>query len=218
MSIANQTFYEHDFSSQDLQQARFDSCQFVRCDFRRTNLSEASFEHCQFIERGDHEGCQFGYVNLKEASFKECDLSMADFTGAELFGIEIRDSQLKGACFSRARFANYITHNTFFCSAYITRCNLSYADLGDIKLEECELFENRWNGANLVGASFRGSDLTNGEFSQDAWGQFDISGANLSHVDLTGLDIRRVDMANVMICDWQQSQLLENIGVVVVPG
>ncbi|PSW22240.1 Qnr family pentapeptide repeat protein [Photobacterium sanctipauli] len=218
MHFTNQTFTDHSFAKEQLQQATFEHCQFIRCDFSRADLTEASFEHCQFVERGEHEGCVFQYTKLKEASFKECDLSMADFTGAEMFGIEIRDSQLKGVVLSRARFANYITHNTFFCSAYITRCNLAYADFEDVKLEECELFENRWTGANLVGASFKGSDLTNGEFSQEAWGQFDLTGANLSHVDLTGLDPRRVSLDGVTICDWQQAQLLEPLGIIVLPS
>jgi fluoroquinolone resistance protein len=41
---------------------------------------------------------------------------------------------------------------------------------------------------------------------------------NLCHVDLTGLDIRRVSVAKVTICDWQQEQLLEPLGVVVLPS
>ncbi|MGF1680315.1 Qnr family pentapeptide repeat protein [Photobacterium minamisatsumaniensis] len=218
MLFSKQTFTDHSFSKENLTQATFEDCQFIRCDFTRVDLTETRFDHCQFIERGELDGCLFHYAQLKEASFKACDLSMADFSGAEMFGVEIRDSQLKGTIFSRARFANYITHNTFFCSAFITRCNLSYADFEDIKLEECELFENRWTGANLLGASFKGSDLTNGEFSQEAWGQFDLAGANLSHVDLTGLDLRRVSLENVTICDWQQAQLLETLGLIVLPS
>jgi fluoroquinolone resistance protein len=218
MHITNKTFTEHDFSEQDLQDAHFENCQFYRCNFNRANLSDAAFIECQFIERGDVDGCQFEYTKLKDASFKHCDLSMAQFRGAQCFGIELRDSQLKGADFVLASFANYITHNTFFCSAYISRCNLSYANFENQRLEKCELFENKWNGANLLGATFKGSDLSRGEFSPEAWGQFDMTECNLCHVDLTGLDIRRVSVAKVTICDWQQEQLLEPLGVVVLPG
>ncbi len=143
---------------------------------------------------------------------------MADFKGAQCFGIEFRTCNLKGANFTLANFANYITQNTYFCSAYITGCNLSYANLENQRLEKCDLFENRWNGTNLIGASLKGSDLTRCEFSEDIWGQFVIEECNLCHVDLTGLDPRRVNLKGVTICDWQQEQLLEPLGVIVTPG
>ncbi|MGR5456520.1 pentapeptide repeat-containing protein, partial [Vibrio alfacsensis] len=102
--------------------------------------------------------------------------------------------------------------------AYITGCNLSYANLERQVLEKCELFANRWIGANLMGASLKESDLSRGVFSADAWSQFRFQGADLCHVDLEGLDPRRVDLTGVKICDWQQEQLLEPLGLVVLPG
>lgn len=215
MMITEQTFVDEDFSQQDLQQAEFNRCQFYRCNFRGCDLTDARFMHCQFIEQGDMEGCRFDYAILKDSSFKDCDLSLARFTGAQCFGIELRNCNLKGADFDRASFANVITRRTYFCSAYITGCNLSYANLEDQRLEKCELFENRWNGANMVGASLQGSDLSRGEFSPEIWGQFALEGCNLEHVDLTGLDPRRVNLQGVSICVWQQEQLLAPFGLII---
>ncbi|OWO71700.1 hypothetical protein B2J71_19330, partial [Vibrio cholerae] len=52
---------------------------------------------CSFIERGELEGCDFSYSDLRDASFKNCSLSMSYFKGANCFGIEFRECDLKGA-------------------------------------------------------------------------------------------------------------------------
>nr|WP_146147203.1 Qnr family pentapeptide repeat protein [Photobacterium aphoticum] len=218
MMITHQTYEGVSFAKQNLSGEVYQHCRFYVCDFSRADLTDTQFIDCQFIARGDIEGCCFAYTQLKEVSFKQCDLSMADFRGADCFGIEFRSCNLKGANFVQASFANYITHQTFFCSAYISDCNLSYTNLENQQLEECELFENRWNGANLQGATLKGADLSRGEFSPEQWGQFAMEGCNLCHVDLTGLDPRLVPLKGVMICDWQQEQLLESFGLVVIPG
>ncbi len=62
----------------------------------------------------------------------------------------------------------------YFCSAFISGCNLSYANMERVCLEKCELFENRWIGTNLAGASLKESDLSRGVFSEDVWGQFSL--------------------------------------------
>ena len=61
------------------------------------------------------------------------------------------------------------------------------------------------------------SDLTRGVFSEEAWTQFSFQGANLCHAELEGLNPKRVDMTGVQIAGWQQDQLLEAMGIVVMP-
>ncbi|MGV2986568.1 Qnr family pentapeptide repeat protein [Vibrio sp. E150_011] len=217
MIFKNKIFDHHDFSNQDLSDHHFERCQFLRCDFSRSDLRDSAFLNCKFVETRDLAGCHFDYANLKDASFKQCQMAMCNFEGADCFGIELRECDLKGANFSRARFANQVSHKMYFCSAYITDCNLSYTNLERAVIEKCDLFENRWIGANLQGSSFKGSDLSRGVFSADSWSQFRFQDANLCHVDLEGLDPRRVDLSGVKICSWQQEQLLEPLGLVVLP-
>lgn len=216
MHVAKKQFDGEVFSHQDLSEATFEQCQFYHCDFSRANLTDACFIDCSFIEAGETDGCNFAYTKLKDASFKGCNLAMANFRNAQCFGIELHQCNLKGVDFHYASFANYITHNSFFCSAFISGCDLSYANLESVMLEKCELFENRWRGANLIGVSFKGSDLSRGEFSSEQWQQAIFNEANLCHVDLDNVDVRRVSLEGVQICDWQQEQLLGNLGIVVL--
>ena len=60
-----------------------------------------------------------------------------------------------------------------------------------------------------------GADLSRGEFSKEQWGTFNLESADLTHVDLEGLDMRRVSLNGVKICDWQQEQLLSKFGLIV---
>ncbi|WP_019029754.1 Qnr family pentapeptide repeat protein [Colwellia piezophila] len=218
MPTTKKDFINHDFSNQDLHGRRFEQCNFYRCNFNRSNLTDVEFFECSFVEQGSVEGCRFDYANLRDASFKACKLSMSSFIGANCLGIEFRRCDLQGANFAKASFENQVSRQAYFCLAYITGCNLSYANFAGVRIEKCDLFENRWNGASLQSASFKNSDLSRSEFSADAWEQFQIQGCDLTHTELTGLNIRRVDLDGVKICNWQQEQLLERLGIVVLPG
>jgi fluoroquinolone resistance protein len=70
----------------------------------------------------------------------------------------------------------------------------------------------------LHSASLKNSDLSRSEFSEDAWEQFQMQGCDLTHTELNGLNIRRVRLDGVKICDWQQEQLLDSLGVIVLPS
>lgn len=217
MSNTNKTFVEHDFSGQSLQEVIYEKCYFFKCNFSRADLRDAKFIGCHFIETGESVGCQFHYADLRDACFKQCKLGMATFLGANCFGAEFRECDLQGASFMKSSFVNQISHQSYFCSAYITGCNLSYTNFEKQCIEKCDLFENRWTGANLQGASFKGSDLSRGEFSSESWGSFDMQHCDLTNTELYGLDPRRVNLNGVKICEWQQEQLLSPLGVVVLP-
>lgn len=210
------TFRDHDFSHQDLQTTVFEQCHFYNCKFDHADLRDAVFLECKFIEVQAITGCSFNYASLQDASFTSCMLAMSTFNGANCLGIEMRKCDMKGVNFFRANFANRVSQSAYFCSAYITGCNLSYANFEQVTLEKCELFENRWNEANLSRASLAGSDLSRGEFTPDMWGSFNLEHCDLTHVELEGLDVRKVSLLGVKICDWQQEQLLSPFGLIVI--
>lgn len=189
---------------------------FRNCDFSGTDLTSTEFIGCQFYDRESQQGGKFTRAQLKDAIFKSCDLSMADFRHSNALGIEIRECRAQGADFRGASFMNMITTRTWFCSAYITKSNLSYANFSKVVLEKCELWENRWNGAQILGATFSGSDLSGGEFSS-----FDWRAANFTHCDLTNselgeLDVRGIDLQGVKLDSYQIAQLMERLGIVVL--
>ena len=217
MSTINKKYIEQDFLHHDFTAMHFEKCDFYKCNFSKSNLSDATFVDCNFIEPNDIEGCQFDYACMRDTSFKRCRMSMSSFIVANCLGIEFKSCDLKGTNFAKASFENQISRQVYFCSAFITGCNLSYANFSRVRLEKCDLFENRWSGANLQGASLTGSDLSRSEFSKDAWEQFQMQNCNLAHTELDGLNIKRVKLDGVKICSWQQEQLLDSLGIIVLP-
>ncbi|NVK57138.1 MAG: Qnr family pentapeptide repeat protein [Alteromonadaceae bacterium] len=212
----HQTYSYITITPNDIPGTSIESCIFIECDFSRADFSGYQFKNCNFIDGQSGKGCLFENTELEEASFINCNLSHSTFAGANLFMIEFRQCNLTGADFKRAKFAKYFTQEKYDCSAFITACNLSYANLENLRLEKCDLFENRWIGVNLHGAILNGSDLSRGVFSSDVWGAFSFSHADLSHVELEGLDPRKVNVEGVRVCRWQQEELLAAMGFELV--
>ncbi|HEJ9146083.1 TPA: Qnr family pentapeptide repeat protein [Serratia marcescens] len=189
---------------------------FMLCDFSGADLTGTEFIGCQFYDRDSRQGGNFSRAILKDASFRSCDLSMADFRHASALGVEIRECRAQGADFRGASFMNMITSRTWFCSAYITKSNLSYANFAKVVLEKCELWENRWHCAQVLGASFSGSDLSGGEFSGFDWRAADVTQCDLSNAELGELDLRTTDLQGVKMDSHQASQLLERLGIAII--
>ena len=215
--IKHKQFIAQRFEQQQIESDIFSHCQFIGCDFSWLDLREVQFVDCSFYDRATEQHCLFQGCDLRESSFIRCDLTMADCRRSQCLGLAIRDSQGMGANFSQASFANQITQKHYFCQAYLTGNNFSYASFEGCLLERCELGGNRWQGANFMGASLIGSDLSGSEFGQFDWHNVQLQECDLRQCDLPGLDIRRIDLRGVQIDSEQQQQLLENIGMIVFP-
>lgn len=214
--MEQQHFIFQSFSGQSLVEQRVENCHFHQCSFDHADLTSVEFINCQFYDAQAEIGSSFYRATLKDASFKNCDLTMADFRNIHALGMEMRDCKAQGINFKGASFLNMITQRTFFCHVYLTGNNFSYANFSGVVLEKCELWENRWTGANILGTNFNGSDLSGGEFSGIDWRTANFTHCDLTNCDLTGLNIRQVELDGVKIASWQQNQLLEQIGIIVV--
>lgn len=211
------SFYQNEtFNRDKFTESVVDNCKFIRCDFSNVDLTDAQFINCQFYDQENQIGCDFNRATLKDASFKNCDLTMSNFRSANALGIEIRECRAQGIDFRGASFMNMITARTWFCRAYITKSNLSYANFSKVILEKCELWENRWDGATILGANFSGSDLSSGEFNSFDWHSANFTYCNLMNSSLGELDLRNVDLEGVKIDACQASGLLERLGIIVI--
>ncbi len=189
---------------------------FLDCDFSRVDLSETHFIDCSFYDPDRQVGCNFRSAKLKGASFKRCDLTVCIFNFASALGLEISECKAQGADFSSASFMNVISNKSWFCNAYINKSNLAYANFSKVNLEKCELWDNRWTGANVTGASFAGSDMSGGEFSLFDWRSADFTGCDLTNSQLGDLDIRLVNLDGVKLDRDQMNHLAAHLGINVI--
>lgn len=191
--------------------------QFHECDFSGADLTATEFVNCSFYDAESRTGCRFNGATLKEASFRGCDISMCHFNFIKALGLEISECRAQGADFSNASFMNQITTRTWFCSAFIKKSNLRYANFSRVTLEKCELWENRWDGANLSGASFAGSDLSAGQFEGIDWSSANFTDCDLTGSELGDLDLRVVNLRGARLDVQQVALLMQRIGITVVP-
>lgn len=173
--------------------------------------------NCSFYDAESRAGCRFNGATLKEASFRSCDISMCHFNFIKALGLEISECRAQGADFSNASFMNQITTRTWFCSGFIKKSNLRYANFSRVTLEKCELWENRWDGANLSGASFAGSDLSAGQFEGIDWSSANFTDCDLTGSELGDLDLRVVNLRGARVDVQQTAVLMQRIGITVVP-
>ena len=191
--------------------------QFHECDFSSVDLTATEFINCSFYDAESRSGCRFNGATLKEASFRSCDISMCHFNFVKALGLEISECRAQGADFSNASFMNQITPRSGFCSAFIKKSNLRYANFSRVTLEKCELWENRWDGANVSGASFAGSDLSGGQFEGIDWSSANFTGCDLTHSELGELDLRSTNLRGATLDVQQVALLMQRIGITVVP-
>ncbi|NDL61615.1 Qnr family pentapeptide repeat protein [Acerihabitans arboris] len=196
--------------------AAVENCTFLDCDFSGSDLTETRFIDCQFYDHESQIGCNFSHATLKDASFRTCDLTMNNLRNINALGIEIRECRAQGADFRGASFMNRISSRSWFCSAYIIKNNLSYTNFSKVILEKCELWENRWNGANVLGATFCGSDLSGGEFSSFDWQTANFTQCDLTNSALGELDVRSTNLEGAKLDADQVSELMGRLGIIVV--
>lgn len=67
-----------------------------------------------------------------------------------------------------------------------------------------------------AGCKFQRRRPSGGEFTEFDWNNVNITHCDLTNSDLGELNIRKVDLDGVKIDDWQQSHLLEKLGVIVI--
>ncbi|MEQ5640195.1 pentapeptide repeat-containing protein, partial [Escherichia coli] len=130
-------FINEKFSRDQFTGNRVKNIAFSNCDFSGVDLTDTEFVDCSSYDRNRLEGCDFNRAKLKNASFKSCDLSMSNFKNISALGLEISECLAQGADFRGANFMNMITTRSWFCSAYITKTNLSYANFSRVILEKC---------------------------------------------------------------------------------
>ena len=218
MQLIDCEFHHCDFSNAALDFMQASGCSFYDCDFKNTGLKEAVFEKCNFFDADAQKGCYFYGADLTNSQFLHCDISLAEFERADMFVIEISNSKAQGCSFKQANFASVVSRRKLLCSAHLTDSHFRYADFEGCQLVGCDL-----SGSSFVNANFFQSNLEKCQLlSADLTGiQFEgliLSGADLRNAQLDGLDIRKVDLQGVKINDWQQSVLLESLGVVCFPN
>ncbi|KYP13873.1 pentapeptide repeat-containing protein [Flavihumibacter sp. CACIAM 22H1] len=146
---------------------------FKQKDFTEEPLPRGDYEYCQFIN------CRFFEADLRsfrflETSFTGCDLSVAKLHKTAFKGIVFKDCKLTGLGFDQC--------DPFGLDMQFEGCNLTHSSfyglsLKGIRFIQCILEAVEFSEANLQGAVFTGSLLTNAHFDRTNLEQADLRSA-----------------------------------------
>lgn len=153
------------------------------------------------IEQRQNFRIDFSGANLFGIQLNGSDFSMANLDNVQFGASDLTDSNLSRASIlysdlSGAELSNADLSNALLTSAYMSSASLKGANLSDAQLHDADLSGANLEGANLSNSVFQGANLT-GANLDDA----DLSGANLIHADLTDASLKNANLSGALLSD-----------------
>jgi|TARA_B110000196_G_scaffold310316_1_gene312987 fluoroquinolone resistance protein len=208
------------FENNSCRDAKFETleltdCTFITCGFDSASIKETKFNGCVFYDKETERSCSFKFAQFDDVSFKHCDLTMANFSRANLYRVTLNQCPATGIDFSYASTCHQVGNTVMLTDAWINHCNMSYADFRGAKFNDCDLSGNRFSHSVLDHACFENTLLNDSDFHAVTAEGLSIKGADLRDAQISGLDIRAIDMTGVRFNGYQQRILLEAIGLII---
>lgn len=151
--ITDKVLKNQDFSENGLEQADYESCNFIDCIFSSANLSSYSFEDCSF-ENCDFSNTKITNTAFKNVSFKNCKLIGLQFDECNPFLLEFN---FNGCMLNYASFYQLKIKETRFNRCIMHEVDFSETDLSKAIFSECDLAGAVFNFTNLQKADLRNS-------------------------------------------------------------
>ena len=203
------------FSGQDLSGLNLTGIDFSNADLTLTNLSYTDLSYANLSDSKLYnvsswgKGANFRFTNLTNADLTNVDLTFADLAYADLTGVDLTTSgsllnsgtelykihatSLRGCPIQLPNGWQCLNNNLVGQYADLTGANFSNTDLTNIDLNWTLLNGANFTGANLANGSFKYANLTGTIF----YGA-NLSGANLDSV-LVGTNFRFADLSYTAI-------------------
>src|SRR5262245_34616130 len=204
-----------------IRSANFSGCVFKDCRlepsrFANCKLAMARFEGCTLFDVAQKKGCTFAFCDLHGAELTKSNLATSAFERCDLHDLRAVDCSLRGAQFRYSTFAKALSRRTVITKASFTNCNLSFADLSGLSLQNCDFVSCR-----LSEASFIDSDLSHARMLSCALDRVEWDRAKLGHADLQGSQLSGLnlavlaDYAGLIVSASEQTELLRQLGIAV---
>lgn len=213
------SFYDADFSGQDLAQVQltdreFIDCNFTGCNLRAANLDYSVFRNCQFNDTASEHAADLSQASLRETLFSHCNLTVVDFIRCKGYDLTFEHCQLQGADLSKSDFRMPIA-NAELAALSLKDCNFSYGNLSNNYLVGCALTDSRLIEVCLDYCDLSDADLSGCELHNISAVGVTIRGADLRGASFNNLNPREIDLTGVRMLASQVGALLEPLGIIV---
>ena len=169
----------------------FDTCEFAQCDF-----SEATLTNCKFID------CQF----------KACNLSLLKVDGSHFRGVAFDACKLVGVNWTRASWPRVMLAPPLqFRECVLDESSFFGLQLQELIVESCKAREVDLREANLSGAKFCYTDLSNSLF-----GRTSLRGADFVEAVGYTIDVFDNDIKNARFSRVEAVRLLDSLDIELV--
>lgn len=203
------------FRGSKILECEFTECEFDSCGFDSAKIGDCIFHKCKFYNNEKEAGCSFKFARFPGTTFTHSDLSLCNFSRADLYRIEMDQCQATGMDCSYATNAQSIGTAVTLNAARLSDCNFSYADFTGAFLCDAELPNNRFSHAVFNNANLENAVLTDCDLHGIQARDVTLKGADIRGAMISGLDVRVIDMTGVRVSDYQQRVLLEAIGIII---
>ena len=142
--------------------------------------------HKKWLDGEGREGrrADFSNADLHGVNLRRADLQGADLRGANLRGVDLRNANLRSS----------EMWNADLRGANLQHADLQYADLHGVKLQRADLQDADLRNVNLRGADLRNADLRGANLQHADLQYADLHGVKLRGADLQGADLRNADL------------------------
>lgn len=187
----DQSFCDIDCSEEELEGKVFDGCSFESCDFH-----EATFRKCEFTD----------------CTFVTCNLNFWKVENSKFSSVKFSDCKISGVNWTRAYWLGLSVGSPFeFESCLLNSSTFFSLNQTDIVIKGCRAHDVDFREANLSGAKFADTDLTNSLFHNT-----NLSGANFFDAKNYSIDVTTNKVKNATFCRFEAVSLLESLGINLV--
>lgn len=187
----DQTFSQLECAATELTDQEFDNCLFDHCDF-----NEAIFHNCSFTD------CTFTHCNLNLLQVPHSKFTDVKFSDCKALGIDWTKAYWRGLNLGAP---------LWFRQCLINSSSFYGLQQTNIVVESCRAHDVDFREADLSGANFSDSDL-----SQSLFGNTNLTNANFQDVMNYDINPNSNRLNNAQFSRYEAVRLLEHLGLRLV--
>lgn len=174
--------------------------------FGASSLFIDGSQDCTDLLDADLRGCSFSGAQLAGAVMDNSNLSGVDLSGANLQRALLINANLQGANLNDVNLSGASMTLANLAEATIFDANLSGADLSNTNLKGVGMPSTDLSNANLSGANMEGTNLTEVNFAGANLSGADLTSAQLSGAELGGANLSGATLVYTVLNGLDMSQ------------